>query len=121
MPTMRGRLLALLCSMTVAAAGCGGSATSPDGAASGGQCGADVEAGQACNAVANNATPITPTCTTGTMPTGTGGTIVDGTYQLTSQTYYNVSSCPTSPFAETLTISGGCFQAVTSVFAATTS
>jgi hypothetical protein len=109
---MRDRLLALVCSLSFTAVACGGAASSSDGAAPGGKCGADVEAGQACNALANVATPITPTCMTGTMPTGTGGTIVDGTYVLTSQTYYNLSTCPTEPLTATIAITGGCLQLV---------
>ena len=68
---------------------------------------------QACNTLANIAPTIGPTCVTGTMPVGTGGTIVDGTYVLTSVTYYNVSSCGTMvPGSETIAISGGCIQYV---------
>jgi len=46
------------------------------------------------------------------MPTGTGGTIVDGTYVLTAQTYYNAPGCPTGTLSVTVVISGSCFQAV---------
>ena len=63
--------------------------------------------------LANVATAITPTCVSGTMPVGTGGTIVDGTYVLTSQTNYRreLSKAPLS-FSETITIAGDCFQTV---------
>src|SRR5262245_29922908 len=84
---------------------------SPDGS-SPGMCGADVPAGQACNTLANIGSPITPTCVTGTMPTGIGGTILDGTYVFTSQTYYNDSACPTTPVAETIVVSGACIQGI---------
>ena len=49
------------------------------------------------------------------MHTGVGGDVVDGTYVLTSQTYYNVTSCPTEAVSETLTIAGGCIQVASSV------
>jgi len=73
-------------------------------------CGANVPAGQACNSVQNIASPITPTCVTDTMPAGTGGAIVDGTYVLASQTYYNASGCSTVPISETIAVSAGCIQ-----------
>ena len=62
--------------------------------------------------LANVATAITPTCVSGTMPVGTGGTIVDGTYVLTSQTYYQDSSCPSLQLSETIAIAGDCVQVV---------
>jgi hypothetical protein len=46
----------------------------------------------------------------GTLPTGQGGTIVDGTYVLTAQTYYNRSTCPTEALSETISFGGGCLD-----------
>jgi hypothetical protein len=44
---------------------------------------------------------------------GTGGTIVAGTYVLTSRTIYNVSFCqPYAPIRETMVLSDGCYQYV---------
>jgi hypothetical protein len=58
----------------------------------------------------------------GTIPAGTGGTIVDGTYTLTSQTYYGTTACPSEPVDATLEIAGGCVQEVSaSPLAATAS
>ncbi len=52
----------------------------------------------------------------GAIPTGTGGTIVDGTYTLTSQTYYGSTTCNSSEQVNaTLEIAGGCVQEVTSL------
>ena len=94
----------------VVTSSCGGGLSWADGGPPG-VCSAEVPAGQACNTIANVATLITPTCTTGTMPTGTGGVIVDGTYVLTAQTYYSAPNCPTAQLSETVEIAGDCFQA----------
>jgi hypothetical protein len=75
-------------------------------------CGADIPPGQACNSVLDRSAAITPACMTGTLPAGTGGTIVDGTYHLTAQTYYNVGLCPTIALSGTLVVAGGCEQIV---------
>ena len=57
--------------------------------------GRDVPVRTRCNSVNDTALPVNATCLSGTMPTGTGGTIADGTYVLTSQTFYNAGSvCP---------------------------
>jgi hypothetical protein len=52
------------------------------------------------------------------MPTGTGGTLVYGTYVLTSQTFYNGSTlnCAADhlPVRATIAISDGCYQEVLS-------
>ena len=108
---VRGCMLALACAAGLMALGCGSEPSSPDGGGQPGMCSADVPAGQPCNTLANVATAITPTCTTGTMPAGEGGTIVDGTYVLTAQTYYNVAACPAGALSETVVIAGSCFQA----------
>jgi hypothetical protein len=91
----------------MAAADAGGDA--PTG---GGSCSANVPKGQACNAITNVGTPVTPTCNPAAVPAGTGGTIVDGTYTLTSQTYYGSATCETNPLTATLEIAGGCIQEV---------
>lgn len=90
---------------------CGSGTRATDGAPPG-MCSADVPAGQECNTLANVGDLVTPTCVTGTAPSGTGGTLVDGTYVLTSQDKYG-SSC-TSPFSfsETLAVAGDCIQVV---------
>src|SRR5450432_3920658 len=75
-----------------------------------GMCGADVPPGQACNALVPKGAAVTPTCTTGMIPTGQGGTIVDGTYVLTAETYYNAPTCPTIAPRETIVFAGGCLQ-----------
>jgi hypothetical protein len=104
--------------VVLTAGGCGGATQSPDGAsmspdgASPGMCGADVPPGQACNTLSNVATAITPTCVSGTIPVGTGGTIADGTYVLTSQTYYQDTTCSKVPLSETIAIAGDCIQLV---------
>jgi hypothetical protein len=117
----RRPLLVIVSSAILAAPACSSSSSSNDGATtSGGQCSSSAEAGQVCNSIANTATAITPTCMQATMPTGVGGDIVDGTYVLTSQTYYNVTGCPTTSFSETITIAGGCIQ-VASSFGTTSS
>jgi hypothetical protein len=48
-----------------------------------------------------------------TMPSGTGGTIVEGTYVMTAQTYYGTSGCASTPLATTFVYSGGCVQEIT--------
>ena len=100
-----------------AGAGCGSSQASSDagdGPQGAGSCSANVPSGQACNTLTNVGAAVTPTCGTGTLPTGTGGTIVDGTYTLTSQTYYGTTGCPSTPVNATLEIAGGCVQEVSS-------
>ena len=99
-------------------AGCSSTGTSAD-AATGkdavgtGMCGAGTPAGQECNSVKATGAPVTPTCVSGTLSTGQGGTIVDGTYVLTAQTYYNRTSCPTIALSETLAFAGGCLEVAT--------
>jgi hypothetical protein len=102
------------------AAGCsGGSLTPVDGSAPG-TCGVGVPAGQPCNSLEDVGSAVTPTCTTGAMPSGTGGTLVDGTYVLTAQTYYNEDFCPGTPISGTILIAGNCVQSSTASLAATT-
>jgi hypothetical protein len=86
----------------------------PPDNASPGTCSADVPAGQECNTLTNLGNVVTPTCATGTLPTGLGGTIVDGTYVLTSQQKYRTDCSTTTPLplAETIAIAGDCIQGV---------
>ncbi len=87
----------------------------PTSDAGAGSCSANVPSGQACNTLTSVGAAITPTCVSGAIPTGTGGTIVDGTYTLTSQTYYGTTACSSTPVNATLEIAGGCVQEVTSL------
>src|SRR5262245_16882190 len=106
---MRSILRALGWAVALAPLACTSGSSAPDGS-SPGMCSAGVPPGQACSTLQNIASPITPTCVTGTMPNGAGGTILDGTYVLASQTYYNDGACPMTPLSETVVISGGCIQ-----------
>jgi hypothetical protein len=99
------------CGSPQAASDAGNGPTSDAGA---GSCSANVPHGQVCNTLTNVGTTVTPTCATGTIPIGTGGTIVDGTYTLTSQTYYGATTCPSELVNATLEIAGGCIQEVSS-------
>src|SRR5215510_11381737 len=106
------RLFYLLPAVALTASACGSGALSPSGAQSG-LCSADVPPGQECTALHSVAAPVKPTCVSGTLPTGIGGTILDGTYVLTSQTYYNSGTgCPTLAVSLTLVIAGDCAQSV---------
>jgi len=95
-----------------AVAACGGSMSMSTDGGPAGMCSANVPPGEACNTLTNVGSPVTPTCGTGTMPAGTGGTSVDGTYTLTSQTYYGLTGCPSEPVSSTIEIAGGCIQSV---------
>jgi hypothetical protein len=56
---------------------------------------------------------VTATCGTGTAPAQTGGTVVDGTYVLTSAVDYSCGDAATPPLppaAATAKITGGCLQ-----------
>lgn len=125
---MRAGIGGMAGAMLCVLAGCSSTGTSADAAAGkdapsgGGMCGADTPAGQACNALTAMGAPITPTCMSGTLPTGQGGTIVDGTYVLTAQTYYNRTTCPTIGVSETIVFGGGCLELATGTpFVATAS
>src|SRR5580765_8429578 len=114
---MRPDLRVLACVAVLPLACSSGLSSPPDGSspdgASAGMCSANVPQFQACNAVVSIAPVITPTCVTGAMPTGTGGTIVEGTYVMTSQTWYNDSSCDSHvPVSRTMVVSDGCYQFV---------
>lgn len=108
---MAGAVLCVLagCSSTGTAADAGAGKDVPS---SGGMCGADTPAGQECTALKATGAPVPPTCMSGTLPTGQGGTIIDGTYVLTRQTYYNRNTCPTMAVSETIAFAGGCLELV---------
>ena len=108
------RVAAAACVCAIAA--CGSSQATPDGGdgpTGGGSCGV-VAQGQACNTVTDVGTVVTPTCMSGTIPAGTGGTIVDGTYTLTSQTYYGSTTCAYGSLSGTVEITSGCVQQASS-------
>ena len=107
-----GRFLRVAAAASLCAiAACGSSQTTSDGGGpGGGTCGVGVAQGQACNTVTDIGTVVTPTCMSGTIPAGTGGTIVDGTYTLTSQTYYGSTTCSYGSISGTVEITGGCVQ-----------
>ena len=118
----RRRLPWVVWTVVLTVGACGGASTSSDGAStlpdgasadvtSPGACGADVPPGQQCNTLTNVGATITPTCVSGQIPTGSGGTIVDGTYVLTSQTYFQ-DACLQLPLSETIAIAGDCIQIV---------
>lgn len=96
------------------AASSGGTGGSGGGGSSGGSatCGsADVPDGGACTSLVDVGPTVTGTCdATGTLPVGTGGTIADGTYVLTSQTYYGSTTCPNGQLSATLVIAGDCWE-----------
>jgi hypothetical protein len=114
---MAGAVLCMLagCSSTGTSADAGSTGmdapgTGIDAPSGGGMCGAGIPAGQECSAVRATGAPVTPTCVSGTLPSGQGGTIVDGTYVLTAQTYYNRITCPTIAVSETVAFGGGCLE-----------
>jgi hypothetical protein len=84
---------------------CSGSASTNAGAA----CSAAPSTG-ACNGLTDIGAVVIPVCATGPEPDGTGGTIVDGTYVLTSLTLYDCTRVATFPQSQTLTVSGACMQ-----------
>jgi hypothetical protein len=95
-------LLAALAFAT--AAGCGSITTAPDGSSDGAADG-PADSGAPCNAVEQLGAQVAASCTDGGAPEVTGGTIADGTYVLTSATYYG--TCVTSVLAETVVVTGG--------------
>ena len=108
-----------VCALTTMA-GCGGGAAAAGDAGSDrgppGMCGADIPPGQACNTLVDPREAVMPTCATDTMPVGQGGAIVDGTYVLTAQTYYNVPVCPKVALSQIVQFAGGCMQIASGVF-----
>jgi hypothetical protein len=94
------------------ASACGGATAVPGATIDGGTCGNADAAGGMCNALANVGSRVVPTCTSGTVPTGVGGATADGTYVLSSQTYYNLPGCNFVPVTGTFAFQGGCVEAV---------
>jgi hypothetical protein len=90
----------------LASAACGGS--TGGGAPQILACGASTPDASVCNAVTDVGSSVQPTCAVGTVPSGTGGEIANGTYALTSQTYYGTAACPTVPLSATIQLSSGC-------------
>jgi hypothetical protein len=108
---MRLRTLASVAFLAHAA--CGGAtvgAGDAQGAPQGVACGPSTPDGS-CNVVTDVRSLIQPTCGAGTVPSGgVGGDIVDGTYVLTSQTYYGITTCSFAPVSLTMQLSSGCAQ-----------
>ncbi|MGH7440553.1 MAG: hypothetical protein ACRENE_33095 [Polyangiaceae bacterium] len=98
----------------------GSSGSSSGGSSSGsggGTCGSPLtDASATCNSLtqAASATMVTPTCGSGMAPTLTGGTVVDGTYVLTSAVDYECEGgVSTAPAVKaTAQFAGGCLQLV---------
>ena len=91
------------------AAGCS-SPAGPGPSSDAGPCSRDPDAGGDCNAIAQQGSQVIATFTSGDPPAPTGGTIVDGTYVLTSATYYG--TMVTSTVSETAVVASGCIMAV---------
>jgi hypothetical protein len=85
--------------------GCGGG---DDDTADGGAAGVD------CDAIANVGAVISVTSEAGPPPALTGGTVIDGTYVLTSEVFYNGESDDTITSKRTLVIAEGTLKNVES-------
>lgn len=100
---------------------CGSSAAKPDAAAKAADAagnadgtldgGADGLDGRGCNAIAQLADPVTTSCDPGAPPAAAGGTIADGTYLLTESHFFG--ACESNVLSETLVVSHGTVQSVT--------
>jgi hypothetical protein len=89
----------------------GGDAALADSDSSNGTCFSAPNDAGTCNDVQPQGGLITSTCSTGPTPTPMGGTIEDGTYVLTSTTYFG--NCPgTQVFGISGTICGNTWQFV---------
>jgi len=101
--------------------GCGSSASTPGAAADAADAlagadaaldaGADSLDGGECNAIAQLGDPVTTSCDPGAPPAMTGGTIADGTYLLTESHFFG--NCDESVLSETLVVSQGTAQSIT--------
>jgi hypothetical protein len=126
--TLRSVVVALASGVVACGSGSAssGGGTSPGSSGAGtsgaaGTCSANIPDGGACNTIANVGPTVTRTCATGTIPTGTGGTIANGTYVLTAETYYAGGSCPEPSLSVTLVADGDCWQEVAASGAANNS
>ena len=73
----------------------GGNGGNRDGGGNEGGGGDGGDGGSACNALTNDANVVDQNRVTGDPPTGTGGTIPDGTYELTqAQVYVGAAGTP---------------------------
>jgi hypothetical protein len=103
--------------LLLAGLGCGSSATTPDAAGDAAASsdaaldGADALDGGECNAIAQLGDPVTTSCDAGAAPAMTGGSIVDGTYLLTESHFFG--NCDESVLSETLVVSQGTAQSIT--------
>lgn len=97
------------------AGGTGGASTGGTGGAGGGTGGSAMcgtsnaqDQGATCNTLSAAGPCVTTTISNGTPPTPAGGTIVAGTYNVTSQTVYGSADAGTSsePYRETVAVSG---------------
>jgi len=96
--------------------------SSSSAASSSGTSTATSDAASPCNMLTNTGTTATPTPVVGATPTGMGGTVIDGTYVLSSVTTYWPAANPPSgegSFAdtiaaesETISVSGATWQVV---------
>jgi hypothetical protein len=77
--------------------------------------------GGSCNKLVQLGGPVTPTCSEATPPALTGGTIVDGTYVMTSATVYTsgTTTCSGLTFPpggpSTIAMAGPCMQSIDSM------
>ena len=114
--TARAALVALL----LVGLGCGSSSATPPAADAADEAatsdtglhgGADALDGGACNAIAQLADPVTTSCDPGAPPAAGGGAIADGTYVLTDSHFFG--ACESNVLSETLVVSHGTVQSIT--------
>ena len=100
------------CLLVLGLVACGGSggAGSGGGTAGGSSSASGAGGGGACNTVAITAPVVTDSSGAGTKPTPAGGTIADGTYQVTAHTYYAPGSAKGNTYKVMLVVAGGTAQ-----------
>ena len=103
---------------SVSVEGSGATADSPGGRTTDGGTDASlgVAAAAACNALPNSASVIQATFVAQSLPSGAGGTIENGTYQLTEVTYFfevDAGAAPSETWRQTIQVKGGSFDTVT--------
>lgn len=74
----------------------------------------DGDGGTTCNTIANVGAVVNETTDPGALPTMTGGSLVDGTYVMTSHVEYGTTSTSTGTHKATFQVSGGNVQLVVS-------